>query len=301
MKYILIFFFSLIFSNCFSQTILTLQPGIEDGKDAKIWSIESNVNFGDHAELRAMAWTWFGDAGAERSYLQFDLSQIPIDAEICYAYLSLYANDSASSQTNSSLSGSNITLLRRVITSWEENLVTWISPPSVTTVNQVSIPESAAEYEDVLNIDVTDLVSDMIVDPLNSHGFELRLETESYYRRRVFASSDEPDATHHPKLEICYTITVPIERFNGEGEIKVYPNPTSGPLQVALNNMAGNEAVITITDIIGNLIFVEKFTPVNDLFNYQIPEVVFAKSSGLCFINIVSDEKIFNKTIVINK
>lgn len=44
-----------------AQTILTLQPGADEGKDAKIWSIEPNVNFGDFTEIRAMAWTWFGE------------------------------------------------------------------------------------------------------------------------------------------------------------------------------------------------------------------------------------------------
>ena len=55
-----------------AQTILTLQPGPEEGKDAKIWSVEHNVNFGDYTEVRIMAWTWDGESGMERSLMEFD-------------------------------------------------------------------------------------------------------------------------------------------------------------------------------------------------------------------------------------
>lgn len=40
---------------------INASTGADEGKDAKIWSIEPNVNFGDFTEIRAMAWTWFGE------------------------------------------------------------------------------------------------------------------------------------------------------------------------------------------------------------------------------------------------
>ena len=46
----------------------------------------------------------------------------------------------------------------------------------------------------------------MIKTASNNYGFMLKLETEEYYRRMVFASSDNNDSEIHPKLDIYYTI-----------------------------------------------------------------------------------------------
>ncbi|HRG29511.1 MAG TPA: DNRLRE domain-containing protein, partial [Chitinophagales bacterium] len=241
-----------------AQTILTLQPGPEEGKDTKIWSVENNVNFGDYTEVRIMAWTWDGESGIERSLMEFDLSQIPQNAEICYAYLSLFANSTTSSQYNSSLSGPNTSLIRRVISPWEEDLVTWDSAPSTTTVNQVTIPESEEEHEDVLDIDVTELVKDIVADPANSFGFEFRLEVEEQYRRRVFAMSDFEDPSHYPKLEVCYTAEVGIEDNLASKNINVYPNPASTEAIVEVHDLPAQQIQIMITNIVGEQIFVDE-------------------------------------------
>lgn len=246
-------FILLCFVACTSQAqiITTFQPNAAEGKDTKVWSIENIVNFGDYTELRAMQWTWDGEEGTERSLLQFNLNNIPQNAEVCYAYLSLFRNDSTSTQFNSSLSGPNVTLLCRVITPWEENLVTWNTQPSYTMTNHVTIPESTLPFEDVLDIDVTDLVQDMINDPANSFGFELFLETEEYYRRRVFATSDNPDSTRHPKLVVCYTLPVEIDQATFTTN-RVYPNPIrQGDLHLTTNFAYTADATFAIFNNMG--------------------------------------------------
>lgn len=285
-----------------AQTILTLQPGPEEGKDAKIWSVEHNVNFGDYTEVRIMAWTWDGESGIERSLMEFDLSQIPQNAEICYAYLSLFANSTTSSQYNSSLSGPNISLIRRVISPWEEDLVTWDSAPATTTVNQVTIPESEEEHEDVLDIDVTELVKDIVDDPANSFGFEFLLEVEEQYRRRVFAMSDFEDPTHYPKLEVCYTAEVGIEDNLASKNINVYPNPASNEAIVEIQDLPAQQIQIMITNIVGEQLFVDETynTTTNNI--YTIPQQTMNElAGGLYYVTIKGENFITTKNLVVSK
>ena len=116
---------TLIFtSTLFSQTTIILQPGPAEGKDAKVWSLSSNTNYADHQMLKANAWTWGGTFGIERSYFEFDLSEIPPQATILSADLSLYYHflPGNPEQTHS---GNNECLIQRVTSSWDENSITW--------------------------------------------------------------------------------------------------------------------------------------------------------------------------------
>jgi len=190
---------------CFGQTTIVLQPDSASGKDALLHGLSSEVdkNFGKNPQFAATAGTFNGEFGATRSIISFNLSQIPANAVINAAKLSLYAWD-----TNSGLlqhSGSNAGWLERVTSAWNEFTVTWNSQPTTTTVNRVELPISTSGTQDYLAINVTQLVSDMIANPLNSYGFMLKLQTEESYRRLNFCSSDHPIQTLHPKLEIQYT------------------------------------------------------------------------------------------------
>jgi predicted chitinase len=60
-------------------------------------------------------------------------------------------------------------------------------------------------------MDVTYFVRQMYNDPANAHGFMCKQQTESYYRRMVFASSNVTNPNHHPKLVIIYEIASNIE------------------------------------------------------------------------------------------
>ena len=119
--------------------------------------------------------------------------------------MSLYAVNSSVNGTHSTLSGSNASILQRVTTPWNENTVTWNTAPQITTKDEVMVPASVAPLQDFPNIDITTLVQDMVDQPDSSYGLLFRIDTESYYRRLVFASSDYPDTSLHPKLVVQYT------------------------------------------------------------------------------------------------
>ncbi|MFZ1594052.1 MAG: DNRLRE domain-containing protein, partial [Chitinophagales bacterium] len=220
----------------------------------------------------------------------------------CYAYLSLFANSTTSSQYNSSLSGPNISLIRRVISPWEEDLVTWDSAPATTTVNQVTIPESEEEHEDVLDIDVTELVKDIVDDPANSFGFEFRLEVEDQYRRRVFAMSDFEDPTHYPKLEICYTVEVGIEENIAAKNVNVYPNPANNEAIIEIHDLPAQQIQIMITNIVGEQLFVDDTFNATSNTIYTIPNQTLNQlSGGLYYVTIKGENFITTKNLVVGK
>jgi len=189
-----------------SQTTITLQPDSLEGKDALIFTLEPNTTFGKSVFYRSAAWTWEGVPGLNRCLLEFNLSLIPDNAKIIDARLSLYFHHIQMSvpMTHSSLGGPNISLLQRIENEWDENSVTWNNQPPVDTTNQVILPESTSPTQDYPNIDVTAIIQDMVKNPLTSHGFLFRLQTEEYYRRMVFASSDHLVDSLHPKLVITF-------------------------------------------------------------------------------------------------
>lgn len=190
----------LVSGNLFGQTTITLQPG-SSGKDAYIDSRLHTGNYPGHIDFPAIAWTVSGTPVTCRALIAFDYSAIPPGATILSAYLTLYAYDSPLNQSHSTLSGANTSYIRRVIEPWDENTVTWDNQPASTAIGQLTIPSSNA-ITNISNLNVTDMVEEMLVS--GNNGFILQLATESYYRKMIYASSDNPDASLHPKLVITY-------------------------------------------------------------------------------------------------
>ena len=186
---------------------LTLQPDASAGKDAMVWNGNSfddyaNRNYGDNERLYAHSWTNSGIRDVSRSLLDFDLSQLPSDAIIISAKLSLYFYTDLDAFFGEH-HGSNSGKVNRVTSAWEEGTVTWNTQPTYTFANQVSF-SSVQDKDDLVDVDITALIKDILNNPANGHGIMYQLATESPYRALAFASSDFSDATKHPKLVIQY-------------------------------------------------------------------------------------------------
>jgi len=180
------------------QDTIIFQPDAQTGKDAIICSYYHNSNFGYEISYRADSWTYGGIPGIRRGLLDFDLSVLPSNVTILKAELSLYHS------TNWNNEGDNTCILQRIVTDWDEYTVTWDNQPLTTVYHQVTLPTSTSYQQDYLNIDVTTLVRDMYNNPNHSFGLLIRLITEEPYRRLAFASSDNEEASLHPKLRIVY-------------------------------------------------------------------------------------------------
>ena len=92
-------------------------------------------------------------------------------------------------------------MVQRITSEWNEQTVTWNNQPSTTTNGQVLVAGTSnamLKYEIV----VTKLIQDILETPSQSHCLMIKLVTEDYYRRVLFASSDYYDPSKHPKLII---------------------------------------------------------------------------------------------------
>ncbi len=195
----------------FGQSTLVLQPNAAAGEDQLIGSYYPNTSSGNGSapELNAMAWTQNGGILNERAMLRFNLSSIPAGSLVISAKLTLYFNPtSANLAQHSQMGGSNAAGLYQITSPWTENTVTWNTQPTYSTSNYALLPADTNPSQNYI-IDVTSMVQSMVNSPATNYGFLLKLLTEQYYRGLTFASSDHPDSTLHPKLEITYGIVTP--------------------------------------------------------------------------------------------
>ena len=191
---------------------LTFQPGPDDGMDALFRDDNPATNFGDDENFTSNAWTVGGNPCILRSLIRFDLSAIPVHAEVLEARLSFYCLDY--SGIYQLQAGENASQLLPVTENWDEHTVNWINQPGVSAMNAVLLPTSTNMYQDYPDLDVTQSVRVMVENPAANHGWMLRLVTEQIYRSMVFASSDCAVEEWRPKLVVTYKMCdPPLARF----------------------------------------------------------------------------------------
>lgn len=280
---------------------ITLQPHDGCGKDALIWNAQpfnnATTNYGTMDVIGAHAWTNSGVPDTGRSLLEFDLTTIPSNVIITSASLSLYNNPTTSyaGGVHSWLSGPNNGLLQRVTSYWDEKTVTWMTQPTTTTLNQVSIPTSNSVNEDYLNIDVTQLVTDMYNNPLNSFGFLIRLETEEQYRSLVFGSSNYSNPTKNPKLDICYTIQTGVASIHDSPFI-IYPNPALNKFYIESGKRINSKVTIELLNLMGEIISKSELSCAG-LLKKEIN--VSELSRGVYFVKVSDGEKVLTQKLII--
>ena len=131
----------------------------------------------------------------------------------------------------------------------------------------------------------------MVKDPAKNYGLMLKLNTESAYRCLLFASSDNPDSSKHPKLSICYSISDSI--IANDNLFYIYPNPSPGKFTVSFNNLEYN-SILKIYNSIGQ-----------ELFNEALDKSILRKnlnlelSQGLYFVKLIYSEKEFTQKLII--
>lgn len=183
--------------------ILSLQPGGADGKDAVFSKSFPDGNWGDLEDIHLYAWTQGGDLNINRVVMDFDLSSLPVDAQIDSAFISFYYN--STSAYGSGHSGENSFVIQRITSDWDESTVSWNSQPTSTEMNQVFVTGAASSSQDFPDINITELIRDMASDKPGSYGLFLRLQQEAPYIMLQIASSDHPDESIRPKLVVYYS------------------------------------------------------------------------------------------------
>lgn len=277
-----------------STDCITLKPNADEGKDAQVWGLYPDGNYGNSHEFTIMAWTHNGIPALRRCYIDFDFSQIPSDAIIMGAELTLF-NDSTSGATwgeHSQLSGSNQMYVNRINDPWNEQEITWNNYPGFSTQNQVYVPRNSSPHQNY-KIDVTPLVEDMFEDTANSFGFRLQLKTEEYYRSVIFASSDHIDSTLHPELKICYAIVTQTPEDNEtEFSLKLFPNPANRNVTVEVDFT--EDVSLQFINAQGQII--------RNMSNIQQKETLDISSfpKGIYFVRLFNKNRGATKKLIVN-
>lgn len=185
--------------------IVTLQPsnnlyeGLIDS-----YSPNSPISNGD-TQFDITAWTANGSSENQRSAIKIDFAGVPQTAVIDSAVLYLFAAPvpHGGNNTDANYGNANAGFIQRILNVWPTTNTgyTWNTPPSVTTSNQVVIPQSTSSTSNTI-LNVTLLVRDM--QQFGNNGFFLKLQSEQTYNIQQFASSFNLNAAVHPKLVLWY-------------------------------------------------------------------------------------------------
>jgi len=136
--------------------------------------IRPDTNMVESAELLLYAGNYSGLPNANRVTIKFDLKSVPDGATIELAYLSLYFNNTSIYGTEHV--GDNGFVIQRIISPWNQYSICWNSQPTTTEKHQVFVSKSILPNQDFQNINVTELVQDMVNDPINSFGFFIKID-----------------------------------------------------------------------------------------------------------------------------
>ncbi|MBK9722461.1 MAG: DNRLRE domain-containing protein [Saprospiraceae bacterium] len=264
------------------DTCLILQPDAIHGQDAFIFSIEPSTNYGDYPDLISFSWTFFGIEGQGNSLLKFDLSQIPQNLEIEHASMSLFYNSLSSNQGQS---GNNACYLRKIISNWDENSVTWNTAPNSTATGAQYLKTSNSMIQDYPNIDITDFVKEWYKNPSSNYGMILSLEDKSLFNSMKLCSSDYPDPIKRPILEVCFKkITANKEVLTQDSKISIYPSFIGNQIIVELGETVA-DLKVNIVNEQGKTVYIERFCNQHQV---SIDSHLFLK--GIYFIKVVTTE-----------
>lgn len=228
-----------------------------------------------------------GQSGGEnlnRALIKFDLTAIPVNADVSSATLKLYG----SGYINSTLTGhfgNNVAVLQKVLNDWNIGTVNWNSQPAVSGSNTVNVPASTAFDQDY-SINILSLVQDMVASPSTNYGMLLKLvmEDPNNASALAFHSSNSSNSAKRPELCVEYkqSNVGTVSYFTEETSVTIFPNPTNEFLHIKVENIDLKD--LEVIDLNGKGVSI-KFNEVS-IGNYRADISSFV--SGTYFVTIIS-------------
>jgi hypothetical protein len=241
---------------CADSKLLIVRGDRTSGKFKQLFLDSNAPNAADttQPELGAAAWTC--NAGGYptcnfRSLFRYELSSLPTNTRITGAKLYLYAktNNINGLYGNPTYGNNNTGLLQQVTAPWLVGATGWGNQPATTSEREKQLPRSTSTAQNYV-VDVTDFVQEWVKHPEQNYGMLLRLQSEQYYNSLIFNSGQAPDSLK-PRLEICYQ--QPETGDSNRVEVKLYPNPTTGPLLAWVFTSDAQHGSASLYDLRGTL------------------------------------------------
>jgi hypothetical protein len=192
---------------------VTLQQGTFGAvSDATLWQNTPGLNDAASATLS----TGTSSSGVRRSLIHFDLAPLPAQSTVMSAALSVHQlyKDAAS-----------VTSVHRVTAPWSAATVTWSSLGSGFDPAVEGSFHGAAGSAGFRTIDASSLAGGWVSGALPNHGVLLQ---EPAVTRTNYRSSDSPNTSERPSLQVCYVACDDGVR-NGDEERVDCGGPTCAP------------------------------------------------------------------------
>jgi hypothetical protein len=252
----------------FVDSIIKLKPGPAKGNDAYINSVDPNPD-GEEKSLIASVWTHNGVPGVGRFLIHFSLPTLPENYKLYKAEINFHHDPNPDHIGHSTMGGDNSLVIRRITEQWSENTISWNNQPSTTTEDETFTNPSNLSDQSYTNIDVTEMVKFMNQHPTENYGFQVKLiEEESMYRSVVFASSDHPDSTLWPSLELFYTDYLNTEETSFDKiDFVIYPNPNDGKFILQFCKELKEEVDVEVFNLSGRVVHRKILNNQSTIFN----------------------------------
>lgn len=177
---------ALLFGFSVLQTAQALTLHVKDDGDTH--QLNPALNSGGSGKLNIR-----NIAKLQESYVRFDLTPLPKDAQINLAMLRLYINEAEAPGT---------VQLHEVTGDWNERGLTAATAPALNQTAFASLPVARAHKNSYLLVDVTQLVKDWQNGAPN-HGIALRPDPAGQVKLAL--DSKENSATSHPlEIEVAF-------------------------------------------------------------------------------------------------
>jgi len=196
-----------------------------NGADAMIGSgVLKNKNFKNQKTISVFQKKSQKNSILFRSLLEFDLSQVPVNAIVVEARLVL--SPKKVSNTN------NPVIIEKVSENWDRTTLTWNNQPKVYQSDKLSFPNSTTQSSSIHEFDVKKHIQNIVSFPASNNGIRVRLKNEKGIGSTglgiSYHGANADNSSLRPKLEVSYVMPIELSivvthtsSLSDDGEIEV--------------------------------------------------------------------------------